>query len=92
MEKFDIYNNIAMRLGGNIFIGVVGPVRTGKSTFITKFVNGLILPNISDDLSKKIALDEMPQSADGKTVMTNQPKFIPSNAVRVELSNKVFAV
>jgi stage IV sporulation protein A len=91
MEKFDIYNNIAMRLGGNIFIGVVGPVRTGKSTFITKFVNGLILPNISDDLSKKIALDEMPQSADGKTVMTNQPKFIPSNAVRVELSNKVFA-
>ena len=91
MEKFDIYNNIAKRLGGNIFIGVVGPVRTGKSTFITKFVNSLILPNINDDLSKKIATDEMPQSADGKTVMTTQPKFIPANAVKVELSNKVFA-
>lgn len=90
MEKFDIYNDIAVRSNGDIFIGVVGPVRTGKSTFITKFTEGLILPNINDDLSKKIATDEMPQSADGKTIMTNQPKFIPANAVRVELQDKIY--
>lgn len=88
MEKYDIYNDISTRTGGDIYIGVVGPVRTGKSTFITKFMETLVLPNINNKLQKKIATDEMPQSADGKTIMTTQPKFIPANAVKVQFKNK----
>ena len=91
MEKFDIYKDISKRTGGDIFIGVVGPVRTGKSTFITKFMQNFVLPNISNKLQKQIAVDEMPQSADGKTVMTSQPKFIPANAVKVQFKNKISA-
>ena len=88
MEKYDIYRDIAERTGGEIFIGVVGPVRTGKSTFITKFTENFILPNIGNKLQRQIALDEMPQSADGKTIMTTQPKFIPANGVKVQFKNK----
>lgn len=88
MEKFDIYNDISSRTGGDIYIGVVGPVRTGKSTFITRFMDNLVIPNISNKLQKQIATDEMPQSADGKTIMTTQPKFIPANAVKVQFKNK----
>ena len=88
MEKFDIYKDIASRTNGDIYIGVVGPVRTGKSTFITKFMQTLVVPNISNKLQKQIALDEMPQSADGKMVMTTQPKFVPANAVKVQFKNK----
>ncbi len=88
MEKFDIYKDISARTNGDIYIGVVGPVRTGKSTFITKFMENLVLPNISNKLQKQIATDEMPQSADGKTIMTTQPKFIPANAVKVQFKNK----
>ena len=88
MERFDIYEDIAMRTGGDIYVGVVGPVRTGKSMFITKFMEKLVIPNISDKLQKKIATDEMPQSADGKTIMTTQPKFIPANGVKVKFNNK----
>ena len=88
MEKFDIYKDIASRTNGDIYIGVVGPVRTGKSTFITKFMQKLVVPNISNKLQKQIALDEMPQSADGKMIMTTQPKFIPANAVKVQFKNK----
>ncbi len=88
MEKFDIYKDIASRTNGDIYIGVVGPVRTGKSTFITKFMQTLVVPNISNKLQKQIALDEMPQSADGKMIMTTQPKFIPANAVKVQFKNK----
>ena len=88
MEKYDIYSDIARRTGGEIFIGIVGPVRTGKSTFISKFTENFILPNINNKLQQKIALDEMPQSADGKTIMTTQPKFIPANGVKVQFKNK----
>jgi len=88
MEKYDIYKDIAVRTGGDIYVGVVGPVRTGKSTFITKFMEKLVIPNISSKLQKQIATDEMPQSADGKTIMTTQPKFIPSNGVKVQFKNK----
>jgi len=91
MEKYDIYKDIAKRTAGDIYIGVVGPVRTGKSTFISKFMEKLVLPNISNKLYKQIATDEMPQSADGKTIMTSQPKFVPANAVKIELKNKAYA-
>ena len=87
MEKFDIYKDISLRTGGDIYIGVVGPVRTGKSTFITRFMEKLVLPNISNKLQKQIAIDEIPQSADGKTIMTTQPRFIPANAVKVQFKN-----
>ena len=88
MDKYDIYNDISARTGGEIFIGVVGPVRTGKSTFITKFMENFVIPNISGKLQKQIATDEMPQSADGKTIMTTQPKFVPANAVKVQFKKK----
>lgn len=88
MEKYSIYKDIASRTGGDIYLGVVGPVRTGKSTFITKFMEKFVLPNIANKLQKQIATDEMPQSADGKTIMTTQPKFIPANGVKVQFKNK----
>ena len=88
MDKYDIYNDISARTGGEIYIGVVGPVRTGKSTFITKFMENFVIPNISGKLQKQIATDEMPQSADGRTIMTTQPKFVPANAVKVQFKNK----
>ena len=91
MDKFDVYNDISERTGGDVYIGVVGPVRTGKSTFITKFMEKLVIPNISNKLQKQIATDEMPQSADGKTIMTTQPKFVPSNAIKVQFKNKTSA-
>lgn len=80
-----IYNDIEKRTGGDIYIGVVGPVRTGKSTFIKKFMDTLVLPNIDGDFAKERAMDELPQSAAGRTIMTTEPKFIPENAVKVEL-------
>lgn len=88
MERYDIYNDISTRTGGEIFVGVVGPVRTGKSTFITRFMENFVIPNIGNKLHKQIATDEMPQSADGKTIMTTQPKFVPANAVKVQFKNK----
>ena len=91
MEKFDIYKDIAKRTNGDIYIGVVGPVRTGKSTFISQFMQKLVVPNISNKLQKQIATDEMPQSADGKMIMTTQPRFIPANAVKVQFKNKATA-
>lgn len=91
MQKYDIYKDIATRTGGDIYLGVVGPVRTGKSTFITKFMQTMVLPNINNKLQKQIATDEMPQSADGKTIMTTQPRFIPANGVKVQFKNKVSA-
>ncbi len=84
MQSFDIYNDIATRTGGDIYIGVVGPVRTGKSTFITKLMEGLVIPNISGKNDKKVAIDEIPQSASGKTIMTTEPKFVPGEAVMVK--------
>lgn len=81
----NIYRDIATRTSGDIYIGVVGPVRTGKSTFIKKFMETLIVPNIQNEYDRKRAKDEMPQSAAGKTVMTTEPKFIPDDAVNVVL-------
>ena len=81
----NIYRDIATRTSGDIYIGVVGPVRTGKSTFIKKFRETVIVPNIANEYDKKRAKDEMPQSAAGKTVMTTEPKFIPDEAVTVTL-------
>jgi len=85
MAEQSIYKDIAERTGGDIYIGVVGPVRTGKSTFIKKFMEALVLPNIKDGYDKERATDEMPQSAGGKTVMTTEPKFIPDEAVSILL-------
>lgn len=85
MENYEIYNDIKNRCGGNIYIGVVGPVRTGKSTFIKSFMDMLILPNIKDPAEKQRTKDELPQSGDGKTIMTTEPKFIPGEAVKVSL-------
>ena len=84
-----IYRDIAERTGGDIYIGVVGPVRTGKSTFIKRFMQTLVLPNIEDQYSKERAKDEMPQSAAGKTVMTTEPKFVPDEAVTVRFEDNV---
>lgn len=83
----DIYSNIAERTNGDIYIGVVGPVRTGKSTFIKKFMENLVIPNITSDFMRERALDELPQSAAGKTIMTTEPKFIPEEAVKVDLGD-----
>ena len=88
MENNTIYENIAKRTEGDIYIGVVGPVRTGKSTFIKKFMELLVLPNISNEYKKERAVDELPQSASGRTIMTTEPKFIPNEAVEINL-NKV---
>lgn len=83
MNNFDIYGDVAKRTGGDVYIGVVGPVRTGKSTFVASFMQNVVLPNVSDLNEKQRATDTLPQSADGKTVMTTQPKFVPDNAVKV---------
>ena len=85
MAAHSIYKDIAERTGGDIYIGVVGPVRSGKSTFIKRFMESLVLPNMGDGYSRERARDEMPQSAAGKTVMTTEPKFIPDEAVTVTL-------
>lgn len=83
MISENIYNSIASRTGGDIYIGVVGPVRTGKSTFIKRFMDVLVLPNISDENKKERARDELPQSSSGRTIMTTEPKFIPEEAAEV---------
>ena len=88
MERYDIYKDIAGRTGGDIYIGVVGPVRTGKSTFISRFMDKMVLPKISGKNKKKIAQDELPQSAEGKTVMTTEPKFVPSEGVNIPQRKK----
>lgn len=87
MEKFNIYQDIAERTGGDIYIGVVGPVRTGKSTFIKRFMDLLVLPNITNTYTRERAKDELPQSASGKTIMTTEPKFVPNEAVEISLGD-----
>ena len=83
MVKNDIYTDIAKRTDGDIYIGIVGPVRTGKSTFIKRFMEQLVIPNIESDFRRERAVDELPQSAAGKTIMTTEPKFIPEEAAEV---------
>ena len=85
MEERNIYQDIAQRTGGDIYIGVVGPVRTGKSTFIKRFMDTLVIPNIGSAYQKDRAVDEMPQSAAGRTIMTTEPKFVPEEAVEVNI-------
>ena len=84
-----IYSDIARRTGGNIYLGVVGPVRSGKSTFISRFMNNLVIPNIPDEFRRERANDELPQSSAGKTIMTTEPKFVPEEAVAIELEDGV---
>lgn len=89
MEQQAVYQDIAKRTGGDIYIGVVGPVRTGKSTFIKRFMETLVIPNISGESAKQRAVDELPQSAAGRTIMTTEPKFIPEEAVKISMMDGV---
>lgn len=81
----NIYKDIATRTGGDIYIGVVGPVRTGKSTFVKKFMEKAVIPSIDNKVKKDRAVDELPQSAGGKTIMTTEPKFIPEEAAKIKV-------
>ncbi|MDA1671222.1 stage IV sporulation protein A, partial [Bacillus cereus] len=85
MEKVDIFKDIAERTGGDIYFGVVGAVRTGKSTFIKKFMELVVIPNIENESDRQRAQDELPQSAAGRTIMTTEPKFVPNQAVSIEV-------
>jgi stage IV sporulation protein A len=87
MADQSIYKDIATRTGGEIYVGVVGPVRTGKSTMIKKFMEHLVIPNIKGEYDRLRAKDELPQSAGGKTVMTTEPKFIPDEAVEITVDD-----
>ncbi|MBL4934964.1 stage IV sporulation protein A [Clostridium sp. YIM B02515] len=87
MENFDIYKDIAERTQGDIYVGVVGPVRTGKSSFIKRFMDLMVIPNIENSYKKQRAKDELPQSASGKTIHTTEPKFVPNEAVEVNLED-----
>ena len=87
MEKIEVIKSITERTGGDIYLGIVGAVRTGKSTFIKKVIENLVVPNIEDEYEKKRTLDEIPQSAQGKTIMTTEPKFVPSNAATINIED-----
>ena len=85
MEEYNIYSDIAQRSQGDVYIGVVGPVRTGKSTFIKKFMDLLVIPNIENVYQAERTRDELPQSGSGKTIMTTEPKFVPKEAAVIHL-------
>src|SRR5699024_10271694 len=85
LERIDIFKDISKRTNGDIYLGIVGAVRTGKSTFIKKFMELVVLPNIEEEGDKERAQDELPQSAAGKTIMTTEPKFIPNQAVSIHV-------
>ena len=89
MENTKLYQDIAERTDGDIYMGIVGPVRTGKSTFIKKFMDLLVIPNIDNEYKRERTKDELPQSAGGKTIMTTEPKFIPNEAVEITLDNNL---
>lgn len=91
MEQYSVYKDIKARTGGEIYIGVVGPVRTGKSTFIKRFMELMVLPKMEDEHSKNQTRDELPQSAAGKTIMTTEPKFIPKEAAQIDLDDGISA-
>ena len=88
-ENLRLYQDIANRTQGDIYVGVVGPVRTGKSTFIKRFMDLLVIPNIENDYKRERARDELPQSAGGRTIMTTEPKFIPNEAVEITIGNNL---
>ena len=89
MENSNLYQDIQSRTDGDIYVGVVGPVRTGKSTFIKRFMDLLVIPNIENEYKKERAKDELPQSAGGRTIMTTEPKFVPNEAVQINLGNNL---
>ncbi len=89
MENLDLYQDIAKRTDGDIYIGVVGPVRTGKSTFIKKFMDLLVIPNIDNEYKRERARDELPQSAAGRTIMTTEPKFVPNEAIDITIGDNL---
>lgn len=89
MDSFNLYNDIKVRTNGELYIGVVGPVRTGKSTFIKRFMDLLVLPNMEDEPARERTKDELPQSASGTTVMTTEPKFVPKDAAEIHLAEDV---
>ena len=89
MENLGLYQDIAKRTQGDIYVGVVGPVRTGKSTFIKKFMDLLVIPNIDNEYKKERAKDELPQSAGGRTIMTTEPKFVPNEAVEITIDKNL---
>lgn len=91
MENFDVFQDITNRTGGNIYISAVGPVRTGKSTFIKKFMDLLVLPRIEDEYDKERTTDSLPQSGAGKTIMTTEPKFVPDEAIEIEIKEGINA-
>lgn len=88
-ENLKLYQDIAKRTEGDIYVGVVGPVRTGKSTFIKRFMDLLVIPNIDNEYKKERAKDELPQSAAGRTIMTTEPKFIPNEAVEIKVGDNI---
>ena len=88
MEERSVYRDISRRTNGDVYIGVVGPVRTGKSTFIKRFMDTIVLPNISDEELLNRTIDELPQSSGGRTIMTTEPKFIPEESIEITLSDK----
>lgn len=89
MDSFQVYKDMKARTNGEIYIGVVGPVRTGKSTFIRRFAELLILPNLKEEHVKQRTQDELPQAASGTTIMTTEPKFVPKEAADVKLSDDI---
>lgn len=89
MERFDIFRDITQRTGGDIYIGVVGPVRTGKSTFIRRFLEHLVLPRVTDPDERQRLVDSMPQPAAGRTIMTTEPKFVPEDGVGIVINDNI---
>jgi len=89
MENLSLYQDIAKRTDGDIYVGVVGPVRTGKSTFIKRFMDLLVIPNIENEYKRERAKDELPQSAGGRTIMTTEPKFVPNEAIEITIDNNL---
>ena len=89
MENLEIYEDVAKRTDGDIYVGVVGPVRTGKSTFIKRFMELLVLPNITNEYKRERAIDELPLSSGGRTIMTTEPKFIPNEAVEITVADNL---
>ena len=89
MESYSVYRDIQARTGGEIYLGVVGPVRTGKSTFIKRFMELMVLPSIEDEHLKSRVRDELPQSAAGRTIMTTEPKFIPKEAAAIRMEDGI---
>ena len=89
MENLSLYQDIRSRTDGDIYIGVVGPVRTGKSTFIKRFMDLLVIPNIENEYKRERAQDELPQSSAGRTIMTTEPKFVPNEAIEITLGDNI---